>query len=163
MEYIKIGKIVNTHGIKGELRIISNFEYKNKVFKPGFTLYIGPGYVPEEIVTYRVHKEFDMVTFKGYDNINQVLNYLKLDVYAKKADLALKDEEYILDELIGYKIVYQGEEFGEVDSIDYNNTNILLSISYKSHYYIPNNPNFIKKINNEKKEIEVDNIEGLII
>ena len=163
MEYIKIGKIVNTHGIKGELRIRSNFEYKDKIFKPGFVLYIGPGYVPEKIVTYRVHKEFDMVTFEGYDNINQVLNYLKLDVYINKDDLVLNDNEYILEELVGYKIIYNGEDYGTVEEIIYNNSNVLLAISYKNHYYIPNNANFIKKVNGMKKEIEVDNIEGLII
>ena len=53
MEYIYIGRIVNTHGIKGELRIKSNFLEKEKVFKKGMILYIGEGYVPEEIVTYR--------------------------------------------------------------------------------------------------------------
>ena len=30
---IYLGKVVNTHGIKGELRIISDFKYKNTVFK----------------------------------------------------------------------------------------------------------------------------------
>ena len=40
MDYILIGKIVNTHGIKGELRIKSNFLMKDKVFKKGFALYI---------------------------------------------------------------------------------------------------------------------------
>ena len=45
MDYVYIGKIVNTHGIKGELRIRSNFELKNVIFKPGFTLYVGEGYV----------------------------------------------------------------------------------------------------------------------
>ena len=33
MDTVYIGKIVSTHGIKGELRIISDFPYKNKVFK----------------------------------------------------------------------------------------------------------------------------------
>ena len=46
MDYVYIGKIVNTHGIKGELRIRSNFDKKDIVFKPGFTLYIGEGNVP---------------------------------------------------------------------------------------------------------------------
>ena len=41
MKYIIIGKIVNTHGIKGELRILSDFKYKAKIFKKGFPLYIG--------------------------------------------------------------------------------------------------------------------------
>ena len=33
MEKVYIGKIVNTHGIKGELRILSDFEFKDKAFK----------------------------------------------------------------------------------------------------------------------------------
>ena len=41
MEYVCIGKLVNTHGIKGEVRILSDFEFKNKVFVKGFKLYIG--------------------------------------------------------------------------------------------------------------------------
>lgn len=40
-EWICIGKIVNTHGIKGELRILSDFDKKEKVFQPQFTIYIG--------------------------------------------------------------------------------------------------------------------------
>ena len=36
MKFINIGKIVNTHGIKGELRILSDFKYKDKVFKKDF-------------------------------------------------------------------------------------------------------------------------------
>ena len=40
MEFINIGKIVNTHGIKGELRILSSFRHKDKVFIKDFKLYI---------------------------------------------------------------------------------------------------------------------------
>ena len=40
MELIKIGEIVNTHGIKGELRILSKFPYKEKVFIKNMKVYI---------------------------------------------------------------------------------------------------------------------------
>ena len=40
-EYIYIGKIVNTHGIKGEIRILSDFEKKDSVFVVGMPIYIG--------------------------------------------------------------------------------------------------------------------------
>ena len=39
-DFIYVGKIVNTHGLKGEIRILSDFEYKEKVFVPGMTIYI---------------------------------------------------------------------------------------------------------------------------
>ena len=57
---INVGKIVSTHGIKGELRILSDFEYKDKVFVVGNELIINNK--PYKIRTYRRHKNFDMVT-----------------------------------------------------------------------------------------------------
>ena len=163
MEYIFFGKIVNSHGIKGELRIKSNFQMKDKIFKKGFNLYIGEGHVKETINSYRVHKDFDMVTFVGYDNINQVLNYLKMNVYVKKEDIKLNDNEYILEELIDYDVIENGEKLGKVKYIVYNGSNILLAIEGAKNFYIPNNPNFIKKVNEKDKNIEVENAKGLIL
>ena len=37
---LKIGKYVNTHGIKGEIRILSNFSRKDLIFIPNFKIYI---------------------------------------------------------------------------------------------------------------------------
>jgi ribosomal 30S subunit maturation factor RimM len=39
MKYVLIGKIVNTHGLKGEVRILSDFKYKDKVFIPEMNIY----------------------------------------------------------------------------------------------------------------------------
>ena len=163
MDYVYIGKIVNTHGIKGELRIKSNFDKKDIIFKPGFNLYIGEGYVKEEIVTYRSHKDFDMVTFYGYDNINQVLNYLKMNVYVKRSDLELSKDEYILDDLIGLSIQENGEMLGKVEEIVYNGINILLSVVGNNNFYIPTNGNFIKKVDLERGIIETEGAKGLIL
>lgn len=163
MEYLYVGKIVNTHGIKGELRISSNFDKKDLVFKKGIKLYIGDKREEEVIVTYRHHKQFEMVTFEGYDNINQVLKYLKMNVYVKKEDLNLDKNDYVLEELVGLDVIEDGEILGKVDEIVYNGINVLLSISGSKHFYIPNNPNFIKSVNLEKKEIIVMNSKGLML
>ena len=97
--YVYIGKIVNTHGIKGELRILSDFDKKELVFKNNFNIYIGPSYIKETINTYRVHKEYDMVTLIGYDNINEVLKYKGLNVYINRDDLNLDNNDYIMSDL----------------------------------------------------------------
>ena len=163
MEYIYIGKIVNTHGIKGELRIKSNFDKKNLVFKPNMTYYIGEEKISEEVTSYRHHKEFEMVTFKGYDNINQVLKYLKKDVYVNREDLHLKENDYILEELVGMNVIEDNSFLGKVDEIVYNNGNVLLHVSGEKNFYIPNHSNFIKKVELDKKEIHVENTKGLIL
>ena len=80
MNLIYIGDIVNTHGIKGEVRILSDFKYKKDVFKKGNYVYVGYDKDKLKLNSYRVHKNFDMVTFEGINNINDVLlDGIKID------------------------------------------------------------------------------------
>ncbi len=58
---IYIGKFVNTHGIKGEIRILSDVAYKKEIFQKGNKLYIGKNKTPFIIQNYRVHKNYDMI------------------------------------------------------------------------------------------------------
>ena len=164
MEYVKIGKIVNNHGIKGELRIRSDFEYKDRVFKKGFNLYIGKEKIKEEINTYRHHKEFEMVTFIEYNNINQVLKYLKEDVYIIKEDLNLNSDEYLEKELIGFNVIENDEVVGEVIDITKTSpTNKIMEITYKGkRVLLPYHKDFILKLDLQNKKIEVKLIEGMI-
>ena len=143
MDYIYIGKIVSTHGIKGEVKIISDFFEKDKIFKKGFKLYLTPLYHEEVINTYRVHKNYDMVTFDGYKDINEVLKYIGMGVYIKRSDLDLKDDEYLLNDLIGYEVYDGNTLLGKVSSISFNN-NVLLKIDDK--FYIPFIDEFIEKV-----------------
>lgn len=163
MEYVYIGKIVDTHGIKGELRIRSDFEKKNKIFKKGISLYIGNNKIEEKINTYRVHKEFDMVTFLDYDNINQVLKYLKEKVYVNRSDLELDEEEYLLDDLIGMEVIENEEVLGKIVDYVYNKNNILLVVSGKYNFYIPYQGDFIINVDVDNKKIFTENAKGLII
>lgn len=163
MEYVYIGKIVDTHGIKGELRIRSNFERKEKVFKPNMIFYIGDNYIPETVNTYRPHKEFDMVSFSSYNNINEVLKYLKQKVYVKRSDLELNPNDYLLQDLIGFDVVENETILGKVSEIMYNNGNDLLCVTGKNNFYIPLKGDFIKKVNVNEGIIEVENTKGLII
>ncbi len=160
MEYINIGKIVNTHGIKGEVRITSQFELKEQVFKKDFNIYIGKEKLKGTINTYRPHKNYDMITFNDYNNINDVLKYLKQEVYVLRSDLEIKD--YLIDDLINMEVVLNKVTLGKVGEIIYNKSNTLIYVIGEKNFYIPYNKEFIKSVNNNV--IEVTEItKGLII
>lgn len=161
--YVYAGKIVNTHGIKGEIRIISNFERKETVFKKGFIIFIGENKTKEVITSYRHHKEFEMITLDGYENINDILKYKGKKVYVTRDSLNLDEFDYLREDLIGLNI-YEGEELlGKVENIVYNNSNILLHVVATKNFYIPLNKEFIKKVDLKNKKIEVENAKGLIL
>ena len=135
MKYIFIGRIVNTHALKGEVRIVSDFEFKDRIFKENTLLYIGENKDKEIIETYRKHKQFDMVKFKGIDYINDVLKYKGSKVYIDESILNLKDDEILISELI---------------NMDVYNDNNMLRVNNK---LIPYNKDFITKIDKENKSI----------
>ena len=120
MEFINIGKIVNTHGIKGELRILSDFRHKDKVFKVGMKFYVGKEKEEFIVNSYRFHKIFDMVTFKGFNNINEVLYLKGRPVYINKEDLVLDDGEVYIEDLIGYDVIIGEKTLGKVTGVMYN-------------------------------------------
>lgn len=158
-EYILIGKIVNTHALKGEVRLISDFEYKEKVFVINNELYIGKEKNKETIETYRKHKNFDMVKFKGIETINEVIKYKGQKVYILKETLNLGEDEILIDELINMQVIFNDKILGEVEEYRNDLGNKIIKVSGK---YIPYNKNFIEKIDKKERKIYYKNIEGLI-
>lgn len=155
---IYIGKIVNTHGIKGEVRIKSDINHKNLVFKIGNHLIIDN----ESLVinSYRVHKNFDMVTFKDINDINDVLKYKGKNVYIDK--LEIKEDILFEEEYIGLE-VYSDHFIGKVEYILKNKIyDILVIKNNDKEYLVPNIDEFIKEIDITNKKIYINEIEGLI-
>lgn len=162
MKYVLIGKIVNTHGLKGEVRILSSFKYIDRVFIPGMKIYVGKDKIEEEINSYRHHKMFEMITMCGYDNINQILKYKGDYVFVNKEDIKLNDNEYLDEDIIGLKVICDDRELGIVRKIEDHNGNYILVVKNDDkNYLIPYNFDIIINIDLEKKEMYVKNIVGL--
>ena len=154
---ICIGKVVNTHGIKGEVRIISDFKYKSLVFQKGNHLHIDDDSLV--INTYRKHKNFDMVTFDGINDINDVLKYKGKKVYIDRNEYIFPD--ILNEDLIGASVYNNGKLVGVLSSVIKNvNQELFVVKDGDKEYLIPNVSEFIKNISPD--EIEVNVIEGLL-
>ena len=163
MKYIRIGKIVNTHGVKGELRLLSEFKYKEKIFKKDFLIYIGKEKTEEKINTYRKHKCFDMITLEGYSNINEVLKYKGSYAFINKEDLILESNEYLNEDLIGFTVKYNDLENIKVIGIEKYPSSDMLKVNYNDTFkLIPITDGIIENIDFSNKEIILKDIKGLI-
>ncbi len=161
MKYVLIGRLVNTHGLKGEVRILSDFKYKNKVFIPGMKIYIGKDKICEEINSYRHHKIFEMITMVGYNDINEVLKYKGDYVFVNKEDIKLGDNEYLNEDIVGLDVYVLDRLLGKVRRIDNHNGNEILVVTSEKEYLIPYNFDIIENVDLEKKKIVVKDIPGL--
>ena len=160
MNKIFVGKVVNTHGIKGEIRILSDFPYKDKVFYLDSKIIIDDKeYV---IKSYRTHKGYDMVTLDWFNNINDVLFLLKSNVYISEDSLKLDDNEILDEELRSYKVLTNDGKEGIIEEIfKASSTNKILRVIFDREVLIPLNSPMIKKIYKGNKEVIVELIEGM--
>ena len=157
MNYLNVGKVYKTHGIKGELKIITKVESEN-IYNIGSFIYIGDVKEKFEIESYRKHKDYDMVILKGYNYINDVLRLLKKNVYIDRDNSTLKNK-LIDEDLINLDAYYNNENIGKIDEILNNNGYKLFSVNNK---LIPYNKHFIINIDLQNKKIEFKNLEGLL-
>lgn len=160
MDKVYIGKIVSTHGIKGEIKIKSCFQYKDKVFKVGNYLLIDDKeYV---IKSYRVHKGFDMVTLNDYDDINQILFLMKKNVYYDYSSLNLSDSEVLDSDLIDYKVLTNDGKEGIIKEIFFaSEKNKIMRVLLDKEYLIPFNGPMIKEISKKEKYVLIELIDGM--
>lgn len=153
---VLIGKYVNTHGIKGEIRIKSDFKYKDKAFVIGNTIYLGD--YSFTINSYRVHKCYDMLTFKEIDNINDILPLKGSLVYIEKDDLNLQKDDYLDTDLIGYIVYMEDEIKGKVKAIEYlNKEKVLLKVN---DTLVPFE--LVNKVDMDNKTIILEKVDGLL-
>lgn len=161
MDKVFVGKIINTHGIKGEFKVQSDFEKKTDVFKVGNTVIIDDN--TYEITSHRIHKGLDMITLNGFNDINQVLSFKGLNLYVDRSLLGLKDGEYLLEDLIGMHVILDDQVLGEVEGYS-NGINPLLFINGDRDFYIPIMGNFIDHVEIDKNKIYVkEEARGLIL
>ena len=160
MDKVYVGKIVSTHGIKGEIRILSNFQFKSKVFVVGKKIIIDDkDYV---IKSYRHHKNFEMVTLNEYNDINEVLFLMKKKVYILKNDLSLNTDEVLDEELISFQVLTTDGKMGIIKEIFLASPeNKIIRVLLDKEVLIPLKSPMIKKINKEKKEIIVELVSGM--
>ncbi len=163
-DYVYIGRIVNTHGIKGEIRILSDFKYKDRVFKENVKIYIGDEKQEEIITSYRHHKVFEMITMKGYNDINMVLKFMKKKVYVKRETLGLDNKDYLDEDLINLDVKFEDGRKGKLIDIENNggNNKTFIILLDGKKVLVPYHKDFIINIDLKNKLIELKVVEGLL-
>lgn len=163
----QVGKIVNTQGIKGEVRVLSNSDFKDVRFAVGSKLEakMRNGSETIEIERHYTHKNFDILKLKGYENINEVLKFKNALLMGDPlTDEALGEGEYFVEQIVGLNVIDQdGNEVGVVKEINTQSYQKLLTIKTEGKdAMIPYIDEFVDQIDLESNTMRVNLIPGLI-
>ncbi len=165
MQALQVGKIVNTHGLKGMLKV---YPYTNTAqdFENFKKLYADSALTLElTIAQLKYQKNMVLVKFKEFDHINDVLHLKNTTLYAKKCDVdqQLADGEYYVDDLIGLAVVdTNGRLLGSVKAFRDGAKQIVLEIDHDGNiWYLPFVDAFIKEVDQVNRQLHVSLIEGI--
>ncbi|MGA3600919.1 ribosome maturation factor RimM [Lysinibacillus agricola] len=171
MEWFNVGRIVNTHGIRGEVRVLSTTDFEEERFVVGNKLAAfkkddkKPTWVTIESM--RRHKNFILLTFEGMHNINLVEPFkegmLKVTKDQMSDDL-LVENEYFFHDIIGCSVVSEeGETIGTViDILQTGANDVWVVKGAKKEHYIPYIEDIVKGIKVDEKKIVIHVMEGLL-
>lgn len=100
MEILECGKVLNTHGVRGELKAENYCD--DGFFKKIKTIFIGG--TEYRIKSARDHGAFVLLTLEGIETVEQAMLLKGKAITARRADLKLKKGEYLYQDLYGFDV-----------------------------------------------------------
>lgn len=165
MESILIGKIVNTHGIKGEVKIYPYTDDLDNVSKLKEVFFDKELYNKHKIKSSKIIK--NMIIFK-LENINTVEEATKLkntDLYIPKEDISDLEDTYYIEDLIGMDVIDEKDILiGKITYVFNTGANDVYEVNDDNNkkIYLPAIKDVVKSVDIKNKKMYVKIMEGLL-
>ena len=158
-QYIEAGRIVNTHGVAGEVKIEVWLDSPQflKSFKRCF---IDKREV--KLLSARVHKGFLIAKLQGVEDVNAAMALKGRTLFIDRADARLPKGAFFLQDIIGASVVdEQGNEIGKLADVMETPASNVYVVKGEREHLIPAVPEFIMSTDTESGIITVHLIEGM--
>ncbi len=148
-QYLEIAKIINTHGIRGDLKLDLWCDSPDTVKKIK-TLYLDDaGRQPVSISDVRMHGRFCLLRIKGVENPEDGAKYKERVLYAAREDIPLPDGDFFIADMIGTPVIDadSGVKYGTLTNIIENPANDLYEVrTKKGMVYLPAVKQFLVRL-----------------
>lgn len=158
-EYIEAGRIVNTHGVAGEVKIEVWLD------SPQFMKRFGRLFIDgaeRKVSAARAHKNFLLVKLEGVDDVNAAMRLKGRTAYIRREDARLPKGAYFIQDIIGARVVdEQGNEIGRLADVLETPASRVYVVQGETEHLIPAVPEFVMSTDAEAGIITVRLIEGM--
>ncbi len=165
--YLRVGVITSTHGIKGEVKVFPTTDDNNRFKKlKHVILDSNKEMINLEIEGVKFFKNQVILKFRGIDNINDIEKYKGMDLLVTRDNaVKLNKDEYFIYDIIGSKVITEdGSELGELTEVLATGANDVYVVSTKEgkEILLPSIKECILDVNVETKLIKVHLLDGLL-
>ncbi|HKM21894.1 MAG TPA: ribosome maturation factor RimM [Lachnospiraceae bacterium] len=166
-DMLQVGIISSTHGVKGEVKVFPTTDDVNRFKKlKEVILDTDKELLTLEIEGVKFFKQFAILKFKGFDNINDIEKYKGKNLYVTRQNaVKLQKDEYFVADLIGITVVDEdGQEIGTMTDYLETGANDVYTITMKDgkELLLPAIKQCILNIDIEQKVMTVHIMDGLV-
>lgn len=158
-QYLETGKIINTHGIKGELKVEPWSD------SPEFLLQFKNVYIDEtlhRVLSARVHGRMVIIQLSGVSNVADAIPYKNKLIYFDRDDAVLKEGSFFIQDILGLTVIDEnGTQLGTLTEVLFLPASDVYVVKGEHEHLIPAVPEHVKKVDIEAGTIVVSLIEGM--
>lgn len=154
---LEAGKIVNTHGLRGEMRMLPWAD------SPAFLTQFRELWLDgaAHMATVRVQNTCVLVKLDGIDSMEQARQQVGKVIYLDPAQAKLPEGALFVQELLGMTAVCHGKEIGKITDVVSLPKHDVYEITGEKTYLVPAVKEFVKKIDRDARSVEVELLEGM--
>ena len=158
-KFIEAGEIVNTHGVRGEVKIMP-WTDTPEFLKAIKTLYIDGAAV--RVLSSRIHKGALLASIEGIGNVNDAMRLKGKRVFIDRDDAALPEGRFFIQDIIGASVVTEsGESVGTLTEVIDAPAGMIYVVRGETEHLIPAVDEFILSTDADAGVITVRLIEGM--
>ncbi len=163
-KYIECGKIVNTHGLDGAVKVESWCDSPYILADLShFFILEGENFVEKKIVRASVFKQTVLFWVEGIDNVDSAAEYKNTVIYALRDQIGVDEESYFIVDLMGLSVIddVSGKVYGEItDIFNAGASDVYVVKTESGEKMFPAVSEFVKRID-LKTGVYITPIEGM--
>ncbi len=168
-EYLLLGYITDAFSLDGTFKVLSKTDFAEHRYQKGKEIYLYQANTKQRMTfvveNYRSNGQFDFVKVEGINSKEEALEFKGYEIQAlKDYDFMEKDTYYFVD-LVGCKVLDEkGQELGIVSRVEEFPAQLTLRVKRKGKedFFVPYVKAFIRRVDINKKEIEINLIGGML-
>lgn len=166
-EYLRVGVISNTHGLRGEVKVfpttddIKRFDYLKEA-----VIDTGKEYLPVNVISTKYFKNMVILKFEEFDNIDLVMPYKGMDLLVTRENaIPLKEGEHFVADLLGCVVITDdGHTLGKLVDVIKTGANgvYVVKMNDGREVLLPDIPDCVLNKDVQSKTIKVHMMKGLL-
>ena len=169
MSYLKIGKIIDSHGLDGTFKVFNTTDSPKKRYAKGNKVYLYNDATDERlemtVANFRMSGQIVFVKLEGIDNPESAKEFKGFEIHTIKDRNDLQVGYYFYEDLVDCSIIDQSKnELGKVSKVEEFPAQITLRVKRQNgkDFFVPFVKQFIKKVDIDAKKIYIEVIEGML-